>query len=155
MGLDPPTLQHLSSLLHRLADANAPRIVLSLRPDDTIPDWITHLVYSGSQKEALPGTKAQVLRHLKDKYTTAGEKLSTHTDYDQHSLEIFEVGRHLEEKGTFKEILDHDQIGNTSDHGTKGKSRDGFPRVHTQEHDLGDPVIEMQGAVDATVTELS
>merc|ERR1711977_505494 len=45
MGLDPPTLLSLSPMLHGLAEANNPRLVLSLRPQDPIPDWITHLVY--------------------------------------------------------------------------------------------------------------
>ena len=44
MGLDPPTVSHLSSLLHGMAEASAPRLVLALRPQDPLPAWITHVV---------------------------------------------------------------------------------------------------------------
>lgn len=47
MGLDPPTLTTLSPLLHRLAQSQSPRLVLALRPQDLLPDWITHLVLLG------------------------------------------------------------------------------------------------------------
>ncbi|KAI4169439.1 MAG: hypothetical protein LQ348_007274, partial [Seirophora lacunosa] len=43
MGLDPPTVKALSPLLHNLAEAQAPRIIISLRPQDSLPDWITHV----------------------------------------------------------------------------------------------------------------
>ncbi|KAL8937986.1 MAG: hypothetical protein Q9211_003419 [Gyalolechia sp. 1 TL-2023] len=61
MGLDPPTRETLSPLLHNLAEAQAPRIILSLRPQDPLPEWITHVVvldpelrvaYQGIKKEA-------------------------------------------------------------------------------------------------------
>ena len=45
MGLDPPTLLTLSPMLKGLAEASAPRLVLTLRPQDPIPDWITHLMF--------------------------------------------------------------------------------------------------------------
>jgi len=45
MGLDPPTVALLSDLLGDMARANSPRLVLSLRTEDLIPPWITHLVY--------------------------------------------------------------------------------------------------------------
>jgi len=44
MGLDPPTQVMLSEVLKALAEENAPRLVLSFRPEDLIPPWITHLV---------------------------------------------------------------------------------------------------------------
>lgn len=43
MGLDPPTVISLSEVLKSMADRNSPRLVLSLRPEDHVPDWITHL----------------------------------------------------------------------------------------------------------------
>ena len=48
MGLDPPTLTTLSPLLHGLARAQSPRLILALRPQDPLPEWITHLIYLGS-----------------------------------------------------------------------------------------------------------
>ena len=44
MGLDPPTVQKLSQLLYDLASASAPQLILSLRPQDPCPDWITHVL---------------------------------------------------------------------------------------------------------------
>jgi energy-coupling factor transporter ATP-binding protein EcfA2 len=45
IGLDPPKLLTLNSILKRLREKNTPRLVLSLRPQGPIPEWITHLVY--------------------------------------------------------------------------------------------------------------
>lgn len=44
MGLDPYALQTIDSLLRRLAQAQNPQLILALRPQDKIPDWISHLV---------------------------------------------------------------------------------------------------------------
>lgn len=44
MGLDPPSVTLLSSVLRNLAAQCRPRMVLSLRSGDSIPKWITHLV---------------------------------------------------------------------------------------------------------------
>ncbi|KAL8645130.1 MAG: hypothetical protein Q9210_006881, partial [Variospora velana] len=73
VGLDPPTVTTLSPLLHNLAEAQAPRIMLSLRPQDPLPDWVTHVVslgpglhveYQGPKEKApgrteLPGAKVR------------------------------------------------------------------------------------------------
>ena len=47
VGLDPPTTVSLSTLLYRLARNSSPRLILALRPQDMLPDWITHLVELG------------------------------------------------------------------------------------------------------------
>lgn len=74
MGLDPPTLTTLSPLLHRLALANAPRLVLALRPQDALPEWITHLVYLDKESNVvLQGPKAKMLVELKGKLGSVGE----------------------------------------------------------------------------------
>ncbi|KAL2869185.1 putative ABC transporter [Aspergillus lucknowensis] len=63
MGLDPTTVQSISDLLHRLATKSDPRLVLSLRPQDTIPDWITHLIVLGDSNVVLThGTRSHVMR---------------------------------------------------------------------------------------------
>ncbi|KAI9797144.1 MAG: hypothetical protein M1833_005659 [Piccolia ochrophora] len=65
MGLDPLTSNALSPLLHRLASASAPRFVLSLRPQDKIPSWITHLTYLTSGCKVVgQGPKIAVLDHV-------------------------------------------------------------------------------------------
>ncbi|KAL9100844.1 MAG: hypothetical protein Q9163_003834 [Psora crenata] len=53
MGLDPPTVHHLSGLLSRMAEANAPRLVLALRPQDPLPQWITHVIRLGESLRIL------------------------------------------------------------------------------------------------------
>lgn len=45
MGLDPPTVSGLSPLLQSLAEKASPRLVMSARPQDPLPEWITHLIY--------------------------------------------------------------------------------------------------------------
>ena len=47
MGLDPPTLVTLSPILKEMAIRSSPIVVLGLRPQDPIPDWITHLLILG------------------------------------------------------------------------------------------------------------
>lgn len=47
MGLDPPTLVTLSPILREMAIRSSPLVMLGLRPQDPIPDWITHLVILG------------------------------------------------------------------------------------------------------------
>ncbi|CAD6564015.1 MAG: hypothetical protein ASARMPRED_002645 [Alectoria sarmentosa] len=47
MGLDPSTMTTLSPLLHSLARASSPRLILALRPQDPLPDWITHVIHLG------------------------------------------------------------------------------------------------------------
>jgi len=49
MGLDPPTISTLTPLLHNLAKTGSPRLMLALRPQDPLPDWITHLMHLGSR----------------------------------------------------------------------------------------------------------
>lgn len=65
MGLDPPTLVTLSPILRGLAYRSSPLLLLGLRPQDPIPDWITHLVVLGEHDSiAVMGTKMQVLFSL-------------------------------------------------------------------------------------------
>ncbi|KAL8778910.1 MAG: hypothetical protein Q9213_007183 [Squamulea squamosa] len=65
MGLDPPTMKMISPLLHKLAEAQAPRILLSLRPQEPIPEWITHIIHLGPDLQvAHRGPKREVLRAL-------------------------------------------------------------------------------------------
>jgi ABC-type molybdenum transport system ATPase subunit/photorepair protein PhrA len=62
VGLDPPTLVTLSPMLRELAYKSSPRLVLALRPQDPVPEWITHLVIlGGNHTIALMGLKEEVL----------------------------------------------------------------------------------------------
>ncbi|EMC91902.1 hypothetical protein BAUCODRAFT_28127 [Baudoinia panamericana UAMH 10762] len=44
MGLDPNTLRTLSEVLRELAERQQPRLLVSLRPEDGVPAWVSHLV---------------------------------------------------------------------------------------------------------------
>lgn len=73
MGLDPRTVSMLSTLLQDMAHKNAPRIVLSLRPEDRIPDWTTHLMYIDSNLDILAqGKKTHVFRQICDSMERSG-----------------------------------------------------------------------------------
>ncbi len=62
MGLDPPTLVTLSPILQELATRSSPLLLLALRPQDPIPDWITHLMVLGENYTvALMDRKDRVL----------------------------------------------------------------------------------------------
>ncbi|KAJ5638905.1 hypothetical protein N7528_001295 [Penicillium herquei] len=65
MGLDPATVRSISSLLHRLADKSSPRLILALRPQDTVPDWISHMIVVGNSNQiAEQGTRDEVSQSL-------------------------------------------------------------------------------------------
>ena len=65
VGLDPPTQAALSPLLFDLARASSPRLLLALRPQDPVPDWITHLMYlNPSLHVEFQGIKEEVLGKL-------------------------------------------------------------------------------------------
>jgi len=49
VGLDPPSLSTISSLLYCLAEKHSPRVVLALRPQDPLPKWVTHVIYLDSE----------------------------------------------------------------------------------------------------------
>lgn len=62
MGLDPNTLVKMSSVLRQLAVKQNPRLIMSLRPEDGVPDWITDLVVLGDDCQVLAhGPRADVL----------------------------------------------------------------------------------------------
>ena len=64
----------LSPLLHRLAMANTPRLVLALRPQDPLPEWITHLVYLDKEcRIAHQGRKDEMLIELEGKINSVGK----------------------------------------------------------------------------------
>ncbi|KAF7921657.1 uncharacterized protein EAE98_008504 [Botrytis deweyae] len=154
MGLDPPTLLTLSPMLHRLAKANTPRLVLSLRPQDPIPHWITDLVYlKGNCEVAFLGPKDDVLGQLRDhvgKSRDGSDDLSLHLTPSS----LKEIGRKLTLEGI--EQPDSEKIVATSGNSTdiaknvpekKGPmSRDGYPLNDIKLPQTGEALIEMEGA---------
>ena len=62
MGLDPPSLAALSPVLKDMAYRAEPLMVLGLRPQDPIPDWITHLVIFDTNSNMIcSGPQTQML----------------------------------------------------------------------------------------------
>ncbi|KAF1965252.1 ABC transporter-like protein [Bimuria novae-zelandiae CBS 107.79] len=145
IGLDPFVSQHISDVLHRLAEASAPRIVLSLRPQDVIPEWITHIVYAGEDGtvQAL-GQKDEVLQYLKQQYDETERSLTVRSDegheLDPKLVELREVGKHLSERGDF-------EASSKDDHGSSSTSisRDGFEKIDKTPATIGEPIVEMEG----------
>ena len=110
MGLDPPTLVTLSPILRDLAVRSTPLLLLALRPQDPIPDWITHLVVLGEDHTvALAGIKAQVLFALhrwadaSRKYKPKPlEKVLAELMTETYGQPLFNVGDSLSERGISK-----------------------------------------------------
>lgn len=82
----------LSPLLHSLAKKNAPQILLALRSQDPIPDWITHLICLGpSLRVAKQGRKNDVLNRVKSDTNSSRSMPATQTST--------EIGRKLTARG--------------------------------------------------------
>ncbi|CAO2654890.1 Nn.00g116230.m01.CDS01 [Neocucurbitaria sp. VM-36] len=143
IGLDPIVTKHISKVLHRLAEANAPRIVLSLRPQDAIPEWITHVVYAGDDgKVESLGPKEEVFQYLKQRYEEVEQSSSRDLDLDPKLMELREVGRHLTGRGDF-ETGNAETTQPSSDRSML--SRDGYEKIDTSEVPVTEPIVEMQG----------
>ncbi|RSL39469.1 hypothetical protein CEP53_014038 [Fusarium sp. AF-6] len=90
MGLDPPTVTGLSPLLQSLAEKASPRLVLSARPQDPVPEWVTDLVYlrtdcqvgsMGPKEEVLDGLK-KYIQGVRKGGLAEDEKLPLHSLVD-------------------------------------------------------------------------
>ncbi|KAK0944142.1 hypothetical protein LTR29_004274 [Friedmanniomyces endolithicus] len=58
MGLDPNTLRTMAEVLRQIAERQQPRLVMSLRPEDGVPEWVSHLVVIDEHMRVLgQGTK--------------------------------------------------------------------------------------------------
>jgi ABC-type molybdenum transport system ATPase subunit/photorepair protein PhrA len=140
IGLDPIVTKHISKVLHRLAEANAPRIVLSLRPQDTVPEWITHIVYAGEDgKVDTLGPKEEVFAYLKKQYEDIEASSKSGKQLEAKLIELREVGRHLSESGTFTTNTP------TSSPSTTKLSRDGYSEIDSTPSSPGEPIVEMCG----------
>ncbi|RYP34653.1 hypothetical protein DL767_004213 [Monosporascus sp. MG133] len=137
MGLDPPTVAGLSPLLHGLASKASPRLVLSARPQDPIPDWITHLVYLRADCQvAAMGEKEVVLEGLR-KYVRGVWNGTLKEDDKLTVNNLVHVGRTLTAKGIEGKALMGDE-GQKSVQATTDRG-EAAPRK------IGEPVVEMDG----------
>ncbi|KAK3293836.1 P-loop containing nucleoside triphosphate hydrolase protein [Chaetomium fimeti] len=135
MGLDPPTVSGLSPLLHSLAEKASPRLVLSARPQDPLPEWITHLVYLRTDAQVgVMGAKDVVLEGLR-KYVRGvrNGKLAEDETLPVHSLS--EMGKTLTKGGIIGEGMAEDfSISVPQTHAEAAASTK-----------LGEPLVEMDG----------
>ncbi|KAH8808923.1 P-loop containing nucleoside triphosphate hydrolase protein [Xylogone sp. PMI_703] len=165
MGLDPPTLVTLSPMLHGLAKANAPRLVLALRPQDPIPDWITHIIYlRGSCEIAHHGPKQHVFEWLQT-YVEDINSGRVEPSYDMPLHSMHEVGRTLTAQGILEPSwaqgagktsstaasskqsqLESSSESETSNVDSIYMSRDGYPMTDTRSPEIGEPLVQMEGA---------
>ncbi|KAK4097005.1 2-dehydropantoate 2-reductase [Parathielavia hyrcaniae] len=136
MGLDPPTVAGLSPLLHSLAEKASPRLVLSARPQDPLPEWITHLVYLRSDAQiGSMGPKDTVLEGLR-KYVRGVRSGTLAEDETLPVHALSEMGKSLTNEGITGEGMAEDfslSIARTS-----------APGVATSESSR-EPLIEMHG----------
>ncbi|ORY59694.1 ABC transporter [Pseudomassariella vexata] len=139
MGLDPPTVAGLSPLLHSMARKASPRLVMSARPQDPIPDWITHLVYlRGDCQVGAMGEKEVVLEGLR-KYVRGVWNGTRKEDKEMAVHNIEHMGKILTAKG-----IQGDPLG-----GEEGQAEDEIPLAADDQlsKPLGEPVVEMDGCV--------
>ncbi|KAI1322302.1 ABC transporter [Xylariaceae sp. FL0255] len=137
MGLDPPTVAGLSPLLHALASKANPRLVLSARPQDPIPAWITHLVYLRSDCQVgLMGDKETVLEGLR-KYVREVWRGAQVEDSKLAVQHLVQMGKTLTANGIEGEALMGDEAAAT-DKATK------IDDTRTS-RSIGKPLVEMSG----------
>jgi ABC-type molybdenum transport system ATPase subunit/photorepair protein PhrA len=133
MGLDPPTVAGLSPLLRSLAEKASPRLVLSARPQDPLPDWITHLVYLRTDAQVgFMGSKDGVMESLRAYVRgVRSGKVSEDEGLPVHALS--EMGRTLTKAGIVGEGIAQDfsiAVPDTS---------------FAEQKALGEPLVEMEG----------
>ncbi|KAK7957744.1 ABC transporter [Apiospora saccharicola] len=137
MGLDPPTVAGLSPLLRDMASTASPRLVLTARPQDPIPDWITHLLYlrADCQVGAM-GRKEEVLDELRAyvKGVSSGaskedDKLAVHN--------LVHLGKTLTAKGISGKTLMEEAVPEAAESTS-------FQENEPQKS-LGEPLVEMDG----------
>jgi ABC-type molybdenum transport system ATPase subunit/photorepair protein PhrA len=162
MGLDPPTLLTLSPMLKGLAEASDPRLVLTLRPQDPIPDWITHLMFlKGNCEVAYHGPKGNVLQELRA-YVKAVKEGKTEPDFHMPLNSMSEVGRSLTISGVEEPAsaeyhstvsfidskVENARRDAQQDDGSEALplSRDGYKLKDTNHRKFGDALVEMEGA---------
>ncbi|KAF2396706.1 hypothetical protein EJ06DRAFT_559819 [Trichodelitschia bisporula] len=164
MGLDPASVKFVSNLLHSVAVERAPRVLFSLRPDEHIPAWVTHLIYVSRGFDILEqGPMDKVLESLSKR----GEAVHGRGFHDPHTAisaqdaELYEVAQHL--KGHVSKLyqvlnsyIDKNYIYFCREFKLRQRgalekspkswlqSRDGYGKLFGPEV-VGEPLIEMEG----------
>lgn len=137
MGLDPPTVVSLSPLLREMATKASPRLLLSARPQDPIPEWITHLIYLRSDCQiGVMGDKDTVMTGLRT-YVRGVQKGGLAEDVKMPVKALREMGHVLTEHGIEGSGIGEE--GQTFASVAVPDSESEAPRA------LGEPLIEMNG----------
>jgi hypothetical protein len=134
VGLDPPTVATLSSLLGRLAASHSPRLVLSLRPQDPIPEWITHLIYLGPTATH-QGAKDNILHELRERSPTSkpSEPLASYP---------IDLPKGMSRVPATKSVLEG-LNQKSKPHPIEGDKPD--RKIAGEDGTLGEPLVEMSG----------
>ncbi|GIJ92077.1 hypothetical protein Asppvi_011052 [Aspergillus pseudoviridinutans] len=134
MGLDPATVRSISGLLERLAVKASPRLILALRPQDNLPDWITHILLLGNSNQILfQGTRSEADRVMHVwKHLTKKGRTPALSEEEQKILQ--EARKDMESGSLDRQLLwDLNLIETSSNH-----------RNAVTTHG-GEPLIEMEG----------
>ena len=106
MGLDPPSAAYLSPLLYDMARSASPRLLISLRPQDPIPDWITHLLYLGKECQIThQGPKDAVRDRLQNDMRSIADESDGLTKLDHIPYYLPEFGRILTSNGVVRRAM--------------------------------------------------
>ncbi|KAK3949987.1 P-loop containing nucleoside triphosphate hydrolase protein [Pseudoneurospora amorphoporcata] len=138
MGLDPATVAGLSPLLESLAEKKSPRLILAARPQDPLPEWITHLVYlrTDSQVGAM-GERGTVLDGLRA-YVRGVWKGGLSEDETMPVHALIDIGRTLTKDGIKGEGLAGELTHSPTNQAPI------IDASTTPEHQ-GEPLVEMSG----------
>ncbi|TLD24317.1 hypothetical protein PspLS_06788 [Pyricularia sp. CBS 133598] len=139
MGLDPPTVVALSPFLRGLAEKAAPRLVLSIRPQDPLPSWISHLVYLGNNCQvASIGPKEDVMDQLRS-YVSRVADSKTPEDHSLPVSALREMGRTLTDDGVEGTVFYAAGLETSI-------AMPEFPSATTEgATGMGEPLVEMNG----------
>ncbi|EAA32650.1 P-loop containing nucleoside triphosphate hydrolase protein [Neurospora crassa] len=144
MGLDPATVAGLSPLLQSLAEKKSPRLVLAARPQDPLPEWITHLVYlrTDSQVGAM-GERGTVLDGLRA-YVRGVWKGGLSEDETMPVHALIDIGRTLTKEGIKGEGLAEALTRSPTNQAPIIDSAPGPEKTAPEEAEK-EPLVEMSG----------
>ncbi|KAJ5952111.1 uncharacterized protein N7479_010524 [Penicillium vulpinum] len=134
MGLDPVGVGKISLLLERLANKQAPRLILALRPQDKVPYWITHMMVVGNSHEVLLQGPKPVIEDTLDVWRHVIKK-TVPGSLPKQEAEILNKCKADLKAG----ILDEELLGDLVAHTKNLRSSE------VQAPLGGEPVIEMKG----------
>ncbi|KAF2458859.1 hypothetical protein BDY21DRAFT_362397 [Lineolata rhizophorae] len=143
MGLDPPTAEELSGLLYNMAFAREPRVLLSARTPDQVPEWVTHLVQlDADYRVVLQGSRYRTLAKILNSHLVKGTKGLSHKK--RMFEKVLQEGADAESLG-LKYCMKSDDEATDDVAPDRVVSKDGFPERDQRRPTLGDPVVEMEG----------